>query len=121
MTRRNGPQANLLEMVPHRNQEWADAGTEGRVKILVPRYGRTRLGRYIAGRLRKPHIPVNLDDVGSSVWRACDGRTTVQEIAHRLEVEFGEVITPVHERLAKFFAELERGRYIRWQPDGKNR
>lgn len=115
--RRRAASHNLLEMVPERIPEWADAG-EGKVKVLVPRYGGSRLGRWIARRLDRPHITVNLDDIGSSVWRACDGRATVQEIARTLEAEFGERIAPVHERLGKFFAELERGRLIRWRGIG---
>lgn len=94
--------------------KWTDAG-EGKVKVLVPRYGGSRLGRWIARRIGRPHITVNLDDIGSSVWLACDGRSTVQEIASTLETKFGERIAPVHERLGKFFAELERGRLIRWR------
>jgi len=105
---------NLLEMVPERVPDWADAG-EGKVKVLVPRYGASRLGRWFARQLGRPHICVNLDDIGSTVWRSCDGRATVQEIARTLESEFGERIAPVNERLGKFFAELERGRLIRWR------
>jgi hypothetical protein len=84
----------------------------------VPRYGAGRLGHWIARRLDRPYIFVNLDDIGSSVWRACDGRATVQEIARTIEAEFGERIAPVHERLGKYFAELERGRLIRWRDSG---
>jgi hypothetical protein len=101
-------------MVPERILEWTDTG-EGKVKVLVPRYGGSRLGRWIARRIGRPHITVNLDDIGSSVWLACDGRASVQEIALTLEAEFGERIAPVHERLGKFFTELERGRLIRWR------
>ena len=112
--RRRGASRNLLQMVPERIQKWADTG-EGRVKVLVPRYGASRLGRWVAACLDRPHIAVNLDDIGSSVWRACDGRATVQEIARVLEAEFGERIAPAHERLGKYFTELERGRLIRWR------
>ena len=115
--RRREASRNLLEMVPERILEWTDSG-DGKVKVLVPRYGGSRLGRWIAGRIGRPHISVNLDDIGSSVWLACDGRATVQEIARSLESEFGERIAPVHERLGKFFAELERGRLIRWRGIG---
>jgi hypothetical protein len=114
MWRKEQPARNLLEMVPCRGHEWADGGA-GRIKVLVPRYGASRLGRWVAARVARPHIPVNLDDVGSSVWRACDGRATVREIAERIEEEFGERIAPVHERLSKFFTEMERGRLIRWR------
>ncbi len=117
MARSAQPSRNLLEMVPRRDQEWIDT-EEGLVKILIPRYGRSRLGRWVAGRLSRPNIPVRLDEVGSSVWRACDGIATVQEIASTVEARFGDRIAPVHERLGKFFAALERGRFIRWRENG---
>jgi hypothetical protein len=101
-------------MVPWRTHEWTDAES-GQVKILVPRSGRRRLGSWIATRLDRPHIAVKLDEIGSSVWRACDGTSTVRDIARTLEAEFGERIEPLHERLGKFFAELERSRFIRWR------
>jgi hypothetical protein len=109
-----GQQRNLLEMIPCRIQEWRLDET-GEVRILVPRYGTSSLGRWVAARLGRRHITVNLDRLGSAVWQACDGVTTVGGIAARLETEFGEQAAPVQERLAIFLRELERGRLIRWQ------
>ncbi len=105
---------NLLEMIPRRNREWLD-GDDGRVRILVPRFGRSAAGRRLAALVGRPHIPVRLDEVGSSFWRRCDGRATVGQIARGLEERFGATVAPVHERLARFVAELERSRFIRWE------
>jgi hypothetical protein len=109
-----GEQRNLLEMVPHRREEWC-LTESGEVRILVPRYGRSSLGRWVAARLRRPHITVNLDRLGSAVWKACDGETSVGGIADRLEETFGDDAAPIHERLETFLQELERGRFIKWQ------
>jgi hypothetical protein len=100
-------------MIPIRTREWTVADN-GSVAVLVPRYGRSGLGRWLAGRIGRPNIPVNLDEIGSAVWLACDGSTTVGEIMRRLEARFGARVDPVRPRVAGFFKELERGGLIRW-------
>ena len=114
--RRAQPCRNLLDMVPQRNREWLATQT-GEVKVLAPRYGTSGLGRWVATRLRNTSIPIKLGEIGSAVWQACDGDTTVGQIAKQLEERFGAQVAPVHERLAKFFSELERNRFIRWGCD----
>ncbi|MFQ5877670.1 MAG: PqqD family protein [Acidobacteriota bacterium] len=110
-----GPR-NLLEMIPERAREWR-LGEDGRVRVLVPRYGDTALGRWIAARVGRPHISVRLDEIGGEVWRACDGISTVGRIADGLQQRFGDRVAPLHQRLASFLRELERSRFIRWRTD----
>ena len=96
--------------------EWDHAGDE-RVVVLAPRFGTSAVGRWFAGWIGKPHIPIRLDGIGSAVWLACDGIATVGQIAGRLEERFGEDVNPIGERLSKFFREMERTRLIRWRDD----
>ncbi len=112
-----GPAPNPLDMIPQRNREWIE-GEDGRVRILSPRYGRHTFGRRIASFLGRPYINVRLDAIGTAIWHECDGRATVGRIAGRMEERFGAAVAPVHERLARFFSELERSRFIRWAGSG---
>lgn len=114
MPRRPAVAANLLEMVPEREVEWT-TGKDDLVRIQVPRYGSSRLGVWFGAWLGRPHIFVKLDDIGSEIWRSIDGGVTVGDIGDRLEAKFGERVRPVPERLAKFFGQLERSRWIRWR------
>ena len=84
------------------------------VRVLVPRYGRSQIGRWLAQRLGRPHVPVQLDEVGSEVWEACDGATPVSGISARLKKRFGDSFDPDHERLARYLRQMERQRLIRW-------
>ncbi len=104
---------NLFEMTPCRVHELTTA-SDGKVRVLVPRYGTTKLGLWMARYVGKQHIPVKLDDVGSAVWKACDGSTTVGEIARRVSDQFGEEVLPIETRMSRFFTEMERGRMIGW-------
>ena len=113
MRRVTRPAPNLLEMIPRREREWA-AGEDGRIRILVPRFGQNPLGRRLAAWIGRPHIPVRLDIIGSAIWQACDGTSTVDQIARHLETRFGEEVAPALDRLARFLSELERSRFISW-------
>jgi Coenzyme PQQ synthesis protein D (PqqD) len=108
------PVRNLLEMVPERNREWR-LGPDGAVRVLEPRFGASRLGRWLAERLGAAPIEVRLDPLGTAVWEACDGATTVGDVLLRLQQRFGPAIEPADERLARFLRELERTRFITWK------
>jgi len=103
---------NLFEMVPDRVHEWAE-DAEGKIRVLVPRYGKSAVGRWFASLMGRPHIEVRLDDIGSAIWRACDGGTPVVDIAHRIEKRFGAMVDPVEDRLARYLRQLERGGLVR--------
>lgn len=83
--------------------------------VLEPRYGSNRLGRWIVERIGARPIRVRLDDLGSAVWKACDGSSDVAAIAERLRERFGDAIEPAYERLASFLRQLERNRFIEWR------
>ncbi len=115
--RRGAPASapNLFEMIPDRAHEWVE-DEAGRIRVLVPRYGNSALGRWFAAWIGRPHIHVKFDEIGSAIWRRCDGTTPVAEIARDLEARFGEALDPLEPRIGRFFAELDRGRLIRWKP-----
>jgi hypothetical protein len=55
---------------------------------------------------------VDLDDVGTFVWKRCDGSISVEELARAMRGEFGERVEPVEDRLVTFLKSLQRGRFI---------
>jgi hypothetical protein len=101
--------------VPERNRRWLSSGP-GEVRVLEPRYGHTALGRWLARSLRRPDIEIKLDELGSAVWEACDGRATVGDIVRHVRDRFGDQVEPAHERLGRFLHQLARNRLIRWKP-----
>ncbi len=107
-------QVNLLDLIPERTHEWITTD-DGKVKILVPKYGRNAVGAWLARHLQQPYIYIQLDDIGTAVWLACDGRATVQQIGQKLQQQFGKNIEPVFERLGMFFKQLEQNKFIKWK------
>ena len=116
MKRSRRKERNLYGMVPARAREWV-TDEDGRVRVLEPTYGRWRIGRWLAHRIGRPNIEIRLDEIGSEVWKACDGSTPVGRIAEMLETRFGERIAPTGERLSRFFEQLDRNKMILWKPE----
>lgn len=98
---------NLLELAPVRTADWEEI--EGRIVVLRPTPWRHGLGGlldrffYLMAAKR-----IKLDEIGSMAWRLLDGNRTVAEVARSLEVEFGDKVVPVDERLGYLVRVLRR-------------
>ena len=96
---------------PRRRLDWRDLD-DGCCVVLRPKLGEGRLGRWLASKLGDSFYRIRLDDVGTFIWKACDGKTPLTEIAGRLREEFGERVEPAEERLARFVHSMLRSRMI---------
>ena len=70
------------------------------------------MGRWLAARLGNPCYRIRLDDVGSFIWKACDGETPLAAIAGRLRDALGDRVEPAEERLGGFVQTMLRSRMI---------
>lgn len=105
-----------FEARPRRLLEWREEG--GRCVLLRPRFGTSRLGRWLNGLAGDPHYRIRLDDIGTHVWKSCDGRTSLVEIARSMRLAFGDRIEPADERLARFVGRMLRSRMIAVEEPG---
>ena len=99
------------EARPRRALEWHDVAG-GQCVLLRPKFGHSRVGRWLASRLADPHYRIRLDEVGTFVWKACDGDTPLLAIADRMRARFGSGIEPAEPRLAQFVRKMLRSRII---------
>lgn len=105
---------NLLDLVPRRTKDFKELD-DGRVEVLIPRFGGGRTA-WLLGRLsRSGPIRLRLDDVGTAVWRLCDGRRSVHDIGLSLRDQFGDRIEPVYERLAAFIKQMKKAGLVDWR------
>ena len=95
---------------PRRLLEWREE--DGRCVLLRPRLGSSRLARWVAGLGGDPYYRIRLDEVGTLVWKACDGRTPLADIVRRMRERFGDQVEPADQRLARFVRRMLRGRMI---------
>ena len=96
---------------PRRLLDWRELD-DGRCVVLRPQFGEGRIGRWLASKLGDSFYRIRLDDVGTFIWKACDGETPLTEIAGRLRAEFGARVEPAEERLARFVHSMLRSRMI---------
>lgn len=108
------PDVNLLELVPERIVGH-ETGEDGIVTVHAPRFHNRILKRLIEPRLKRPHMMIRLDEIGTAVWEQVDGIRNVAEIGAIMRERFGERIEPCHDRLAVFFTQLELSRFIHWR------
>lgn len=109
-----GRGVNLLDLVPERTHAFRE-NENGTVTVLVPRFGGGRAGRFLQRFVGKYPIQLRLDELGTAVWRLCDGRRSAYEIGACLEEQFGERIDPVFERLGVFLRQMKKAGIIDWR------
>ena len=102
---------NLYTLVPEQKRPFEERG-DGTIDVLLPRYGNNRVGRLVGSIFNKRPVRIQLDDIGASVWRLCDGRRTVRDIGTSLQQEFGDRIEPVYERLEVFLKQMSNAGII---------
>ena len=109
-----GRGANLLDVIPERTRAFRDEDN-GTVTVLIPRFGDGRVGSVLEKFFRSSPITLHLDEMGTAVWRLCDGQRSVYEIGDCLKAKFGDRIDPIYERLGAFLHQMRRVGIIDWR------
>jgi len=103
---------NFLKLIPVKNpnQKW-QVNDEDNVQMIIPRMG--FLDRFVRLFKKTPtRVFVDLDAIGSFVWRAIDNTKNIATIADELENQFGSEIKPVYERLGLYINILRNNHWI---------
>ncbi|BEP29988.1 PqqD family protein [Helicovermis profundi] len=103
---------NFLELVPKRkkNQEFI-VSSDGLVKIIIPRDG--IVDRFVRFFIKTPKkMEIELDEIGSTVWIAVDGKNSIGDVGNILLDKFGDKIEPLHKRLAEYIVILRNNKFI---------
>lgn len=87
------------------------------IRVIIPRFGKGRIGRVMEKIAVHTEDKLNLDELGSFVYRHCDGTKTVGEIAELLQGHFGERAEPSEDRLTLFIKEMFRRELISFAPN----
>ena len=97
----------ILSCVPHRLAEWR-VGEDGRVVVERPRPA-TRGLRGLRDRFEwfMTYPRIRLDGIGSEVWKAIDGVSTLAALAQDLSAKQPD-LADADERVALFAAALQR-------------
>ena len=101
---------DFAQVRPRRLLEWCEE--DDRCVLLRPRFGTTRVARWVARLGTDPHYRIRLDEVGTLVWKACDGHTSLADIVGRMRERFGDRVEPADQRLSQFIRKMLKGRMI---------
>lgn len=105
---------NYLDFVPEKNPEIEyEADEDGIITVLIKWKG---FYHKIAQKLfRRPRVSdIRLDELGSFVWNAVDGKKDVHQISKELEQQFPKMEKPVP-RLIKYLEILHDNHLIYWK------
>lgn len=103
---------NFLDLIPIKNTEldWEE-DEKGRVRVILKRD--KLLEKLVRPFIKSPkNMKVNLEEMGSFVWKTIDGEKTVLEIGECVKAEFGEEAEPLYERLATYINILRNNKFI---------
>ena len=100
--------------IPERLLDWEKDSASERAVLLVPRFRKGLLKKWLQPKLKKPFMKVKLDEIGTFVWEQCDGKTKVEDIASALGQKFGDRVQPAEDRLKLFFGTMYRSDFIRY-------
>lgn len=90
--------------------EWS-TNSEGLVKIKVPRF-KSKIGISFCNLIKKDnYFFANMDNLGSIVWKNCDGKKTVKNILDILKREFPEEKN-IDQRLILFIQQMGNLNYL---------
>lgn len=103
---------NYLEFVPSIKEKikW-NLDSPELVTIFVENKG--FLKRLSQQWIKKPAVSqIHLEVYGSFIWKKINGKRTILEIANLAEMEFGEEIYPLYERICTYFNMLEKAGFV---------
>lgn len=104
-------QAQWADVIVKRTIGWED-GQDNMAILLVPRFRKGPLAKWLQPRLKRPFMRVKLDEIGSFVWKSCDGNKNFKVVAQAMEERFGSKVIPVEERLKQFLITLKKDKFI---------
>ncbi len=103
---------DIGEIIPKQSCNYEE-NEEGLVTVLYIEENPSFIERtFFKKFLKKPHR-VDLDEIGSFIWKNIDGKLTVDEITKLSEEHFGEKIAPAKERVQLFMNRMFYSKLIK--------
>lgn len=103
---------NFLDYVPRHSKlfPWTE-NEKKHVEIIIKNKG--IINKLAQTFFKKPkYSNIELDDLGSFIWKQIDGKKNVHEIGKLVKNEFGEDAEPLYNRLVTFVGILHRNKFI---------
>lgn len=101
---------NFLLYIPRRKHEnWQMRNG----KVLLIFEHNKAVERFIRWLVKKPTTSdIELDEIGSRVWKYINGEDTVYDIGQKLLANYGDQMNPVYDRLIMYLRHLNKKGWI---------
>lgn len=106
-------QDNFLDLIPVKSEKikWITVENEI-VQIQIDR--NSWLDRAVRVLFKTPTMmKIDLDQYGSYIWTAIDGKKSIENIADEFKLAFGEEVEPLYERLGSYINILRNNAFIK--------
>ena len=109
---------NIYDMIPEKKENVNSRKEEKTITLIIKRKKWVdKLFQKIFNTPKKTTL--ELDQLGSFVWKQCDGKKTIGDIAYKLKNNFPEEASPVEGRLITFIKILKNNGLIKLKPKDK--
>lgn len=85
---------------------------DGLVTVLFVNPNPSFLDKYIFKKLAKKPKKIDLDEIGSFVWKLCEGNKSINEIVELTRDHFGEKVEPADKRVELFIKQMHGNKLI---------
>lgn len=104
---------NFMLYIPQKKHEnWEER--KGKVYLIF--YHDKWIEKLARWLVKKSYVSdVELDDLGSSVWKLIDGKNTVYDLGKKLIDKYGDKCEPVYDRLTLYLRYLNRKGWISFE------
>ncbi|WP_027631850.1 PqqD family peptide modification chaperone [Clostridium hydrogeniformans] len=102
---------NMMEFIPIRNQRilWEDKNSK--VILKIPRD--SAFEKVMHKIFKRPEvISLELEEIGSEIWKLCNGENNIYNIDNKIKEVFGERIEPSLPRLLNYIKILNDNKCI---------
>ncbi len=107
---------DMLDLVPARAVDYVLDRDSQQVVLKVPRFREPVVGKWIQRIIpqERKFLSVPLEDRGSLIWKAIDGRRPVRVLAEEIQANFPEDTDKIHERVSIYMVSLYQNNFIRF-------
>ena len=101
---------NYQSIYPFKACEFEE--TDGLITVLYKNPKPSFIERIFFKKLAKKPYKIDLDKIGTFIWKLCDGKNKVEDIIEKARREFGVEIEPAEDRVEKYIKQLSSTKLV---------
>lgn len=107
----NLSQKNFLDYIPVRQIPW-DTDDQGNVYLIKEKTKQKWLKKIIDWVGKNQNFHIHLDETGTLVWLAIDGKSTVLDIVNQLKDSKGDEFKQPEQRVSFFLGMMKKNKFV---------